>query len=422
MAAMKPATHPSRSQFPLTSCIVALALALLLNMPPLVAHAQEPADSSGGLSPESQAIVQATNQRRAEAGLPPLTLNPLLTLAAQNHVNDMIDNGAYGHMGSDGSFVRQRVQRVGYSSGGLASENWVSATGPDDAMNWWMNDWIHRENILNPRWQEFGVGTRWSGSGRLIAVQVFTAGNGGGNGGGGEVIAAVAESEILAVPPAGLDYTIQPGDTLIGIAVRYGLDWTVIAQANRLSDSTLLQIGQVIRLPGVDSYVAEQAETAAAQEDDGFERDGEVDEAVAQAAAANAELLAVIPGVHTEVAAPTTPAETTYTVQPGDTLLSIAIKHGMTWETLGAANGLGEHDLLQIGQKLTIPNAAPAGFTQESAPPPAAPSEPVYYTIQPGDTILSVAMRNGMDWQALLALNGLTESSLLQIGQQIRLK
>jgi uncharacterized protein YkwD/LysM repeat protein len=405
MAAMKPAISPPRSHSRTSERIVALLLALLLQLPPVLARAEESTDAAGQLAAESQAIVESTNQHRAAAGLPPLTLNPLLTLAAQNHVNDIVDNGAYGHTGSDGSNVRQRVQRVGYSSGGWASENWVSATSAANAMDWWMNDWIHRENILNPRWTEFGVGTRIAPSGRLIAVSVFTAGNGGG----GVTMPAVAESQILAIPPAGLDYAIQPGDTLIGIAVRYGLDWTIIAQANRLSDSTLLQIGQVIRLPGVES--APIVEQVAA-------KPAEPSEAELQAAAAKAELLAAVPVVHTEVAAPPALATTTYAVQPGDTLLSIAFHHGLTWEALGAANGLGEKDLLQIGQQLIIPNttSTPA---QSVAP---APSEPVYYTVQPGDTILSIAIRNGMDWQALLALNGLTESSLLQIGQQLRLK
>ncbi|RIK35343.1 MAG: hypothetical protein DCC55_30625 [Chloroflexi bacterium] len=98
-------------------------------------------------------------------------------------------------------------------------------------------------------------------------------------------------------------------------------------------------------------------------------------------------------------------------------MLGIALQHGLTWQELGAANGLGEFDLLQIGQQLTIPGAA-----NPSAPSSPPASEPVYYTIQEGDTVFSIAIRNNLDWQAMLALNGLTESSLLQIGQQIRLR
>ncbi|HMN28950.1 MAG TPA: CAP domain-containing protein, partial [Caldilineaceae bacterium] len=194
---------------------VAPVVCLLLTLWPSLARAEDPPAAPAGLSAEAQAIADAINQRRADAGLSPLGLNPLLTQAAQGHVDDMINNGAYGHIGSDGSYVGQRVQRVGYSSGGLASENWVSAVNPSDAMTWWMNDWIHRENILNPRWQEVGVGASTSASGRMIFVTVFAAGNGAG--GQSAVIPAVTR-EVQQAPGNSIDYAIQPGDTLIAIA------------------------------------------------------------------------------------------------------------------------------------------------------------------------------------------------------------
>jgi uncharacterized protein YkwD len=378
---MTPALSALRSQWRIVAPVVCLLLSLL----PASVRAEENSDSASQLNAEAQAIAHGVNQRRGEAGLPALALHPLLTLAAQNHVNDILHGGAYGHVGSDGSNVRQRVQRVGYSSGGYASENWVNATSPDNAMNWWMNDWIHRVNILNQRWREFGVGVGTTASGRQIYVTVFTAGEGAG----GEVappVVAVAAA-VQPAPGGGASYTIQSGDTLIGIAARYGVDWTSIAEENRLREETLLQIGQVIRIPGVATG-GNQNSSSSTQ-------------------AANA----------TQYAGG---ASGSYTVKPGDTLLGIALQHGLTWQALGSANGLGEFDLLQIGQQLTIPGAATPSASDGPASPPA--SEPVYYIIQEGDTVFSVAIRNNLDWQALLALNGLSESSLLQIGQQIRLR
>lgn len=360
---------------------VASAVCLLLSLLPALARAEETPDVANQLTGEAQAIAHAVNQRRAEAGLPPLALHPLLTLAAQNHVNDILHGGAYGHVGSDGSNVRQRVQRVGYSSGGYASENWVNATSPDNAMNWWMNDWIHRVNILNQRWREFGVGVGTTSSGRQIYVTVFTAGEGAG---GENEPPAVVAAAVQPAPGGGASYTIQPGDTLIGIAARYGVDWTMIAEENQLREETLLQIGQVIRIPGVAGASAQNSSPPAQSVN-----------SIQFAASAGGS----------------------YTVRAGDTLLGIALQHGLTWQELGAANGLGEFDLLQIGQQLTIPGAA-----NPSAPSSPPASEPVYYTIQEGDTVFSIAIRNNLDWQAMLALNGLTESSLLQIGQQIRLR
>ncbi|RIK35344.1 MAG: hypothetical protein DCC55_30630, partial [Chloroflexi bacterium] len=60
-------------------------------------------------------------------------------------------------------------------------------------------------------------------------------------------------------PGGGASYTIQPGDTLIGIAARYGVDWTMIAEENQLREETLLQIGQVIRIPGVAGASAQNS-------------------------------------------------------------------------------------------------------------------------------------------------------------------
>lgn len=50
-----------------------------------------------------------------------------------------------------------------------------------------------------------------------------------------------------------------------------------------------------------------------------------------------------------------TPAAQTYTVQPNDTLLGIALEYGLTVEALAAANDLNEEDFLQLGKTLLIP-------------------------------------------------------------------
>lgn len=69
-------------------------------------------------------------------------------------------------------------------------------------------------------------------------------------------------------------------------------------------------------------------------------------------------------GTGTPTATPTktpqaTPTPQVYTVQPGDSLSSIAAAFGITTEELAAANGLAVTDVLFVGQQLTIPAAAP---------------------------------------------------------------
>ena len=44
------------------------------------------------------------------------------------------------------------------------------------------------------------------------------------------------------------------------------------------------------------------------------------------------------------------------------------------------------------------------------------------YVVEPGDTIVSIAIKHGLEWGELLSLNGLSEESVLQLGQTIRLR
>jgi hypothetical protein len=70
---------------------------------------------------------------------------------------------------------------------------------------------------------------------------------------------------------------------------------------------------------------------------------------------------------HTAAAAPEPTAEpvvqrpiaATYIIQPGDTLLGIALQHGVTVDALASANGIANPDYISIGTVLQVP--APAG-------------------------------------------------------------
>lgn len=102
-------------------------------------------------------IATLINNARAQNGLPALSINPQLTVAAQGHSIDMACHGLLSHTGSDGSSVRERMSAAGY--GGSYSEEIIYGSGyPQTAFEWWMNDQVHRNAILNPRATEMGVG------------------------------------------------------------------------------------------------------------------------------------------------------------------------------------------------------------------------------------------------------------------------
>jgi len=330
------------------------------------------------LGPSAQSVALGINRARANAGLPPLALHPLLNQAAQNHVNDMITNHNYSHTGSDGSNVGMRVARTGYAANGWTGENWVAQGDAANALSWWLNSPMHRANILNPNWTELGIGSGMHPDGwGILFVAVFSRGS--LNQDMGSVpndpafVPQAVQPQVQATTNSatGASYIIQGGDTLSTIAARYGLTWQELAAANGLGEYSVLSLGQTIRLPGVGTSSTGNGVTV-------------------QTTATGA---------------------IQYTVQPGDTLLAIALGYGLTWQEVAAANGLTGSSLLQLGQVLRIPTYGSA----------EADTVATTYAIQPGDTIIAIAMRYSLDWQHLLEINGFTDTTLLNVGQTIRL-
>ncbi len=124
-----------------------------------------------------------------------------------------------------------------------------------------------------------------------------------------------------------------------------------------------------------------------------------------------------VPAAQAGIAAP--PAK--YTVVPGDSVSSIASRHGLSTASVLALNGLGWKSLIFPGQVLSLggtaaPVAAPA--PSAAAPAPAAAGS---YTIKRGDTVSAIAARSGMSTQSLLSANGLTWRSIIYPGQLLKI-
>ena len=116
-----------------------------------------------------------------------------------------------------------------------------------------------------------------------------------------------------------------------------------------------------------------------------------------------------------ESAAPAS-AVATYAVEPGDSLLRIAVLFDTTTEELQTLNGLVDADLLRIGQVLIVPSVA--------APPPASLAEPVIgatYTVAEGDSLLSIAELFGVDPEAIVLANQLQDPDLVVAGEELRI-
>lgn len=375
---------------------------LNIGLLPSLAHAQE-APVTPSLSPQIEQMVRLTNRARIRRGLDPYLLNPLLSQAAQAHVNDIIASGRLGHVGSDGSRAPERARRAGYNAASVG-ENWVYSRTLEKSFAWWMADPPHYDNLMHRRYQEIGVGMAVPPSGwGQVWVMVFALSAEGAPAADAMLIADTGDAAALAETAAGettaAAYVVQPGDTLEAIGRRFGIPWPAIARLNGIEDPTRLQVGQVLDLPDADAPTPTVDATPAPAPD--------------QAAPPPQETPAPPPPA--DAASSAAPPPTTYTVQRGDSLAAIAPRFGLTWQTLAQWNGLNAQSTLRVGQVLRLTAPAPI-----SAPPSTA--APLTYRVRAGDSLSTIAVRFGLTWQTLAQINGLNRTSILRVGQTLRLR
>jgi LysM repeat protein len=111
-------------------------------------------------------------------------------------------------------------------------------------------------------------------------------------------------------------------------------------------------------------------------------------------------------------------ADTTYTVQPGDTLAAIARRFGTTIQALATANHIVNPDLIYVNQTLVVPNGS-SDPTPVTVPVPSLPTPGTTYVVQRGDTLFSISLRFGVSVQAIAQASGLTNINLIYVGQTL---
>lgn len=158
--------------------------------------------------------------------------------------------------------------------------------------------------------------------------------------------------------PTEFVYVVRTGDTLWGLAARFGTTVEAIKARNGLT-SDVIYADQKLYIPGSD------------------------------------------PGSGQTI---------THIVQPGENLYRIALKYGTTSAAIAAANNIVNPNMIYAGQKLIIST----GTT-----PPGTGTR--YHVVQPGESLWSIALKYGTTPWKIAAANGISNIHYIYAGQTLRI-
>ncbi len=184
--------------------------------------------------------------------------------------------------------------------------------------------------------------------------------------------ARVAEAYAKVPPrerPAVLTHVVRRGETVSGIAKRYGVSTSMLMSANRVARARSLQVGTTLYIPVAGSSLPES-----------LVREPE----------------------------PTRRGPLTHIVRRGETLSGLAARYNVTQASIRAANRIPASGMIRAGQKLRISAGAPARSARS-------------YVVQPGDTVGEIAERYNVSQAALVRENKLGRRMMIRVGQRLRI-
>lgn len=155
--------------------------------------------------------------------------------------------------------------------------------------------------------------------------------------------------------PDAIRYTVKRGDTLWGIAKKFGVTVSAVVNANNIRNPNLIYVGEVFIIPHMTSV-----------ESSGY---------------------------------------TLYTVRRGDTLWGISRKFGTSINSIVALNGIENPNLIYAGEVFKIPSAR-----SEQA---------VIYTVKRGDTLWGISRKFGTTVEKLVKLNSVKNPNLIYVGEKL---
>jgi uncharacterized protein YkwD len=137
---------------------------------PKVIAAQPSPTSLEDLAAEKK-LLELANERRGEAGAPPLHMDASLTNAARAHARLMVERQQLSHQFDGEASLMPRLLETGLRLDRVG-ENVAYNASPEKAFEALMQSPPHRRNLLDPSFNSAGFAAFWS-DGRLYVVQDF---------------------------------------------------------------------------------------------------------------------------------------------------------------------------------------------------------------------------------------------------------
>jgi uncharacterized protein YkwD len=213
---------------------------------------------SPNLSTPSE-LIEAVNNIRATYGVQAYNPNSILMNNAQKQAEYNLSISTITHISADGLRPFQRALQAGYavagdisnSSPGYFAENIVAGVGltAEEAVKIWTEDDPHLNTMVSSVFQDIGAGVAFSGNTFYYVIDC-------GLSTGGTPAAFTPppsyKPPIATMVPntpnadGSISYSVQSGDTLLGIAIAYNISLYKLLSLNGLTAKSLIYAGQKI--------------------------------------------------------------------------------------------------------------------------------------------------------------------------------